>query len=238
MPRETTSKKQIIVKYLISQIHDGQLKVGDLIPSENELVEKFHFSRQTIHNALSDLAIQGVITRHPGKGSYVSQRSVNRNIQKKMSFTEDMESIGMKAGSQLLEFKVLYGKDVPEIAKILDLENGEMIYFLSRLRTGDGTPIAIQDSYMPAKHFKDLDLNLLIVSLEAYVEKKGMKIEGFVTKLKAVEGTQKQLKLLRATSNALLQSTSIRYLDKNTPVHYTCSLYRSDLFEYTFSSFV
>lgn len=237
MTKASVSKKQQIINYLMSQIHEGKLKVGDKIPSEAELVQKFKFGRQTIHNALSDLAIQGIITRNPGKGSFISYRPVNRNIQKKMSFTEDMNSIGMIAGSKLLEFKILCGKDVPDIAKELKIGDNETLYFLSRLRTGNNTPIAIQYSYLPAKYFIDIDLNLLVTSLEAYIEKKGIKIEGFITKLKAVEGTDEQISLLKTKTKALLQSISIRYIDQETPVHYTCSLYRSDLFEYTFSSF-
>lgn len=232
-----SSKKQIIINYLLTKIANGELKVGDQIPPESELVKQFHFGRQTIHNALSDLALQGIIKRTPGKGSFVASKSVNRNIQKKMSFTEDMQHIGMVAGSQLLEFKVIYGADAPEIAKELNVAAGETMYYLSRLRTGNGTPIAIQDSYMPTKYFTDLDLNALVQSLEAYIEKIGLNITGFSTRLRAVEGTEKQLALLQTDSKALLKSISIRYLDEKTPVHYTASFYRSDLYEYTFSSF-
>lgn len=232
-----SSKKQIIINYLLSEIANGRLKTGDQIPPESELVQQFHFGRQTIHNALSDLALQGIITRTPGKGSFVASKSVNRNIQKKMSFTEDMQSIGMTSGSQLLEFRTVHGEDVPKIAEELKIAPEDSLYYISRLRTGDGIPIAIQESYMPAKYFTDLDLNALVDSLEAYIEKIGLDITGFVTRLRAVEGSDEQIRLLQTDNRALLNSVSIRYLDKETPVHYTSSYYRSDLYEYTFSSF-
>ena len=54
-----SSKKQTIINYLLTKIANGELKVGDQIPPESELVKQFHFGRQTIHNALSDLALQG-----------------------------------------------------------------------------------------------------------------------------------------------------------------------------------
>lgn len=234
---QSTSKKSIIINYLLSEITKGNFKVGDLIPSEAELVEKFHFGRQTVHNALSDLAIQGIINRMPGKGSFVASKPVTRNIQKKLSFTEDMKNIGMVAGSQLLEFKTIKGKEVPIIAKELGILPSETIYFLCRLRTGNGTPIAIQESYMPTKYFPALDLNAIVKSLEEYAEKIGLNISGFFTRLKAVEATSKQSELLQTNSKAILNSISIRYLENGTPVHYTCSYYRSDLYEYSFSSF-
>jgi len=232
-----SSKKSIIINYLLSEITKGNFKVGDQIPSEAELVTKFKFGRQTIHNALSDLAIQGIIERMPGKGSFVASKPVTRNIQKKLSFTEDMKNIGMIPGSQLLEFKTLNGSDVVDIAKELKIEPDESLYFLCRLRTGNGTPIAIQESYMPTKYFPNLDLNAIVESLEDYAKKIGLNIESFFTRLKAVEATEEQTKLLKTKSKAILNSISIRYLADGTPAHYTCSYYRSDLYEYTFSSF-
>ena len=232
-----SSKKSIIINYLLSEITKGNFKVGDKIPSESELVSKFKFGRQTIHNALSDLAIQGIIERMPGKGSFVASKPVTRNIQKKLSFTEDMKNIGMIPGSQLLEFKTIKGSEVPDIAKELKIQQNESLYFLCRLRTGNGTPIAIQESYMPMKYFPDLDLNAIVASLEDYAKKIGLNIESFFTRLKAVEASEEQAELLKTKSKAILNSISIRYLGDGTPAHYTCSYYRSDLYEYTFSSF-
>lgn len=235
--KRPASKKQALENYLISEIKKGNLKVGDQIPSEAELVEMFHFGRQTVHNALSELAIRGIIERIPGKGSFVSSRPVNRNIQEKLSFTEDILSIGMVPGSKLLEFRIVSGKEIPSIARELQLTPEDTIYQISRLRTGNGTPIALQYSYVATRYLPNPDLNELVSSLDAYIKKNGYDVHGFVTRLRAVEGSVEQLSLLQSSSSALLNSISIRYLDKNTPFYYTSSFYRSELYEYTFSSF-
>jgi len=235
--KRAASKKQILENYLISEIGKGNLKVGDKIPSEAELVDMFHFGRQTVHNTLAELAVKGVIERIPGKGSFVSSRPVYRNIQKKMSFTEDMQNIGMVPGSTLLEFRITTGKEFPEIAEELKLAPEESLYLLSRLRTGNGIPIALQYTYIPARYLPELDLNALNTSLDAYISKCNIEVNGFITRLRAVEGSDEQIRLLQSDSPALLNSISVRYSDKNTPIHYTSSFYRSELYEYTFSSF-
>ena len=232
-----TSKKQVIENYLLSEIGNGHFKIGDQIPSELELAKMFNFGRQTVHSALSDLALMGIIERTPGKGSFVSRHPVNRNIQKKKSFTEDMQSIGMTAGSRLLEFKIIKAIEAPEVAKEMKVEPEENLYFLVRLRTGNGTPIALQHTYIPVKFIEHFDLSMLDKSLDSYTESLGYNINDFYTRLRAVEGTDEQIQILQSTSRAILNSISIRYIDSATPFQYTSSFYRSDLYEYTFSSF-
>lgn len=235
--KRNSSKKQVLENYLISEIGKGNLKVGDKIPSEAELVELFHFGRQTVHNTLAELAVKGIIERIPGKGSFVSSRPVNRNIQKKMSFTEDMQSIGKVAGSTLLEFRIVTAHSVPVVAKELNLSPKETLYLIARLRSGNGTPIALQYTYIPTKYLPNPDLNSLVSSVDAYIKKCGIEVNDFITRLRAIEGNEEQLRLLQSSSHALLNSISVRYSDKNTPIHYTSSFYRSELYEYTFSSF-
>ncbi|MBQ9424937.1 MAG: GntR family transcriptional regulator [Erysipelotrichaceae bacterium] len=231
------SKRQIIEDYILNEIGSGRLRAGDQIPAEHELVERFGFGRQTIHNCLRDLAIRGIIERTPGRGSFVSGKPVNRNISNKKSFTEDMRSIGMRPGSRLLEFKLADAREFPFAMKQLELNENEKMYYIVRLRTGDDMPIALQYSYTPYKYIGEIDLSALEGSFDRYIESKGIKTTGFITKLKAIEGNEKQLDLLQAKSKALLKSVSIRYFNGDVPLQCTESLYRSDLFEYTFSSF-
>ena len=58
---------------LFNMIASGQLREGDRIPSESELVEQYYVSAITAKNALNSLADRGLITRVRGKGSFVSK---------------------------------------------------------------------------------------------------------------------------------------------------------------------
>ena len=230
------SKKQIIIDYILDGIRDDLFKVGDRIPSEAELEKKFGFGRQTIHAALSELALMQVIKRTPGRGSFVLGRAI-RNIQKKMSFTQDMASIGLKAGSKLLEYKIIKGEDVPSIARELRIDPKKELHYFRRLRTGNDTPYAVQDTYIPVDFIDNFDLSALKGSLDSYIEKLGYTIKGFVTKLRAVDSNNELRDLLSTTSHSILNSISVRYLDQNIPLQYTSTFYRSDIYEYVFSSF-
>lgn len=58
---------------LLAQIDQGILRPGDKIPTEYELIRKYQVSRITVSKALNDLKADGLITRFPNKGSFVSQ---------------------------------------------------------------------------------------------------------------------------------------------------------------------
>ncbi|MEC0239974.1 GntR family transcriptional regulator [Paenibacillus dokdonensis] len=63
---------QMVQEYLRDLITSQVLKVGDRIPTEKELMERFGVSKITVVNALSGLVNERIITRVPGKGTFVS----------------------------------------------------------------------------------------------------------------------------------------------------------------------
>lgn len=63
---------QRVQEYIREMISSQVLKVGDRIPTEKELMERFGVSKITVVNALSGLVNERIITRVPGKGTFVS----------------------------------------------------------------------------------------------------------------------------------------------------------------------
>jgi len=57
--------------YIRELIRSENLVEGDRIPTEKELMERFEVSKITIVNAMTGLASENVITRVPGRGSFV-----------------------------------------------------------------------------------------------------------------------------------------------------------------------
>ena len=57
---------------LKNQIISGQLREGEILPSENSLADTYHITRTTIRHALDELVKEGYIQKIKGKGSIVS----------------------------------------------------------------------------------------------------------------------------------------------------------------------
>ena len=65
-------KYEQIVDWVNTEIQDGTLVRGDRLPSENELMERFGVSRQTVRRALEELAENGLVEGRRGSGTYVT----------------------------------------------------------------------------------------------------------------------------------------------------------------------
>ena len=60
---------------LQQMLMDGGFAVGDCLPSESALAEKFGVSRTTIRDAVSGLVEKGFLVRKHGKGVFVINKS-------------------------------------------------------------------------------------------------------------------------------------------------------------------
>ena len=66
------------IVYQIGQlVAGGQLKPGDRLPSERELVERFQVSRASIREAISALEMMGLIEVRSGEGTYIRQVNID-----------------------------------------------------------------------------------------------------------------------------------------------------------------
>ena len=63
-----------IYKELKKKIIDGVYKIDDCLPSEEVLTKQYFTSRITIKKAMELLVNEGYIVRHPGRGTYVSDK--------------------------------------------------------------------------------------------------------------------------------------------------------------------
>lgn len=64
-----------IQEWIGKQIADNELKPGERMYSENELMELFSVSRQTVRHAISKLEFDGVVERRRGSGTYIREKS-------------------------------------------------------------------------------------------------------------------------------------------------------------------
>lgn len=63
---------------IFEQIVSGRLKIGDQLPSEKEICERFGVSRPVVREALLRLRADGLVTAHQGLGTFVSHQPAAR----------------------------------------------------------------------------------------------------------------------------------------------------------------
>lgn len=67
-------KYQVILEEIRSEILSGTYNVGEQIPTESALQDKYNVSRQTVRKAILELANEGFLRSEKGSGTYVSNQ--------------------------------------------------------------------------------------------------------------------------------------------------------------------
>jgi len=62
-------------------ILDGKLSAGHRLPSSRELAQDLRLSRNTVVAALNQLNVEGLLTSHVGRGTYVSDRPTQKTAR-------------------------------------------------------------------------------------------------------------------------------------------------------------
>jgi DNA-binding transcriptional regulator YhcF (GntR family) len=77
-----------ISESIINSISLKKLKLGDRIPSINQLSEEYLLSRDTVEKAYKDLMKKGIITSVKGKGYYINRVDVSKNLRVLLIFNK------------------------------------------------------------------------------------------------------------------------------------------------------
>ncbi len=120
----------------------ADLKPGDPLPSDAALCREFGVSRMTARNAVGRLAEEGLITREPGRGSFVAVPQSHRWANCLMSFSDEMRRQGRAPRSRLLRRELRPAR--PDEIRDLRLGEGEPVVALVRIRLADDVPIAVE----------------------------------------------------------------------------------------------
>ncbi len=145
---------QQVYSALKADLEIGRWKTGERMPTERALAEQFGCSLITIRRALNDLVAQRRIVRMRGKGTFVANLPVERELTALASFTDEMNARGLDPRTQLI--KASLTEVQPIAAEALGLRPGTAVYDIERVRSAGGEPLLIERVQLPAHLFPGL----------------------------------------------------------------------------------
>jgi GntR family transcriptional regulator len=129
------------------RIASGEWLPGTQVPSERELCEQFQISRITVRQALSELVMEGRLTRTQGRGTFVASPRIAQQLTHLTGFTQDMQARGKRPDTKVLQLECIPA--LPNMIRALQLQAGDRVVLLRRLRLADGEPMAIETACLP-----------------------------------------------------------------------------------------
>jgi GntR family transcriptional regulator len=138
-------KPEQIATVLEKEIRSGLLGFGDRLQSENELVQRFSVSRNTVRKGLEELSNRGLITTKVGIGSFVTFDG--KTVDDAIGWSRALANAGANVTTRTLRLEVM---EDPGLAAMLGVESPAFIA-VDRVRTSasDGHAISIERSRLP-----------------------------------------------------------------------------------------
>lgn len=217
-------------------IASGAWKPGEAIPTERALVQEFGVARMTIRQALDGLLHEGLIVRTRGRGTFVAQPPVERELTRMHSFTEDMRGRGLAPSARLLARQVVPAPE--EVSAQLQLGRREAVVYLQRLRLADDLPIALESCYLAYDIGQlvleaDLERNSLYQILEGQAQ---LTLVHASQELQAALPTRAEAALLQTSRRqpvlVIQQTTYVRRAGEERPGICGRTVYRADRYRF------
>ncbi len=206
-----------------------------MLPTEAELVAQYQLSRATVRQAFELLVNQGRIYRRQGLGSFVSRPAFEQNLNRIISFWDDMQQRGLKPGTRVLSSEIVQATD--EVLEVLKIDPNQDLASLVRLRLADDEPLSVEHSLLvhdlcPGILDRDYANNSLRKML---ADQYNLHISSARQKIRAVPATKQLAELLDVDLNSpLLHIDRVSFTETGLPVEYLRINLRGD--RYTFHS--
>jgi GntR family transcriptional regulator len=148
-----------IADHVRDAIARGELREGDRVPSESQMMEHYGVTRVTIRHALQVLQAEGLLVAHHGRGVFVRPRppvlrlSGDRFSRKYReaglgAFAAEMQRLGRSPRQELREIAEIAAPAF--VVERLKLRAGQKVLVRRRRMLADDVPMQLADSYVPS----------------------------------------------------------------------------------------
>ena len=138
-----------------ARIRSGAWAPGTRLPPERELCELLDVSRASLRQALADLEERGLITRHQGRGTFVTRQRLDADVSGFFSVGDALRNRGMTLTTRVISSTVIPANE--RLADAFRARIGAPTLRLQRLRSADGEPIVLEVSHLPLDLLPGLD---------------------------------------------------------------------------------
>jgi GntR family transcriptional regulator len=147
---------QQIKGLILNSLRAGEWKPGEVIPSEMDLAARFRVSQGTVRKAVDELASENLLLRRQGRGTFVATHAEQQVQFRFLKLVPDSGTRGSEGPAQRDIIECKRGRASADVARALALRTGDTVLQVKRVLSFGGSPIILEDIWLPAAPFKGL----------------------------------------------------------------------------------
>ena len=214
------AKYPLIKTTLKDRLLGGHYTEGLPLPSEPQLAREFEVSRMTARRAIDELEREGYVYRVQGAGTFPTGKRFRQGMFRVRPFKE----WARHPDHRTTVLRAMQIEATPEIAIVLQIQPGDPVIFVHRLRTAGDEALVIEKRYINGNLVPNLlDHNLGAESIHEIMIGLGVPLQRVEQNLEAVNLRQEEADLLRVplgTAAFLLRRTTYSGQKRASYVNY------------------
>lgn len=232
MMKNSKVKYLAIYENLKQEIINGDYPIGDFLPAEPKLQERYNVSRITIRHAVQLLVDEGFVQRIKGVGTIVLSQKKSLQLQKLLSFSE--ENAEHELESILISFEAGIPAS-PLVCSQLDLPQETLVSCHERLRRVNNTLIGFQRVYCPLFiSLSEEELSPYDASLYELFREQGHIVSNAKETIESIVANESIAEILEIQKNSpLLYIQRVTKDQQGQLIEYAEFYYRGDQYQYS-----
>lgn len=228
---------QQIKGLILNSLRAGEWKPGEAIPSEMELAARFRVSQGTVRKAVDELASENLLLRRQGRGTFVATHAEQQVKFRFLKLAPDTGTRGSEGPAQRDIIECKRGRASADVARALAIRTGDTVLQVRRVLSFGGTPIILEDIWLPATPFKGLTAERLAnyqgpmyALFETEFNVRMVRAEEKIRAIPATNLHQELLKVKQGTPLLSVERTAYTYKDE--PMELRRGYYRTESHHY------
>ncbi len=220
---------------LRNYIQSGMWNIGDLFPTDREIMEKYNVSATTVRRAVKQLVEEGWIERRPGKGTFIKKEPIKEELGHLTGFFEEMTNKGFVPNAEILETREVNVtdevlKNFPELKHL----NENKVMLIKKLHKVNDKKLVLVSSFWKLEYGRELsryDLtNTGVYEIASrFLNVKLTKAEETISAKAATKEEAEYLDLKKGEPVLVMERLTYQ---EDTPIEYAYNVYRADRYRY------
>jgi DNA-binding GntR family transcriptional regulator len=204
---------------------------NDRIPSEGDLVDKYHVSRITVRKAIEVLESENIVEKRHGYGTFVKEKTVTYDANIIGSLTQRLKKQNRVLTTKTKSFEIIE-KDEVHFAK--ELLGCDTLLVMKRTRLLEGEPFALMTNYFDVNSVPDLAKKFNLESLYSFIkEEYGIILHSSEETIESVAADAFQAEQLEIeVGKPLLSLKRLSYNDNEKPIEYSHLLLKANMYKH------